>query len=264
MASLEYVMDGWLRLRRLTVTLVGVGRGCGGFRPRPLPRQGGGLGLGDFLPGCGRLGRRGGGRHWLRSGGSSPVYLVPRWALFSAVRSRMGWALLSSKVWPSGLSGALLLWSSTFWRCQISQICTPSLGPRSRRRYWIVPSHQIQSPVWSLRKGGWTFAPFLNSRYASGRGGAGGGREDDEHAWSKGGGYGGRREDDEGAWSGFAARVGGGAGSWEVVALPAFLALLGAGAPLFRLARLGGIGGGGGWGGVVLEEGVRSLLARIP
>ena len=58
------------------------------------------------------------------------MYLVPLWALFSAVRSRMGWALLSSKVCPSSLSGALLPWSSSFWRCQITRLCTPSLGPR--------------------------------------------------------------------------------------------------------------------------------------
>ena len=81
------------------------------------------------------------------------MYLVPLWALFSAVRSQMGWALLSSKVWSSGLFGALLPLSSSFWRCQITRIRTPLLGPRSRRRYWIVPSHQIQSPVWSLQKG---------------------------------------------------------------------------------------------------------------
>ena len=155
MASLEYVMASWLRSRRLTVASVGAGRGCGGLRPRLLPRQGGGSGPGDFLPGCGRLGRRAGGRPWLRSGGSSPVYLVPLSALFLAVRRRMGWALLSSKVWPSSLSGALLPWSSSIWRCQITWICTPSLGPRSRRWYWIVSSHQIQSPVWSLRKGCW-------------------------------------------------------------------------------------------------------------
>ena len=31
-----------------------------------------------------------------------------------------------------------------------------------------MPSHQIQSPVWSLRKGCWTFAPFSNPSYASG------------------------------------------------------------------------------------------------
>ena len=61
---------------------VGARRGCGGLRPRPLPRQGGGLGPGYFLPGGARLGRRFGGRPWLRSGGSSPVYLVPLWALF--------------------------------------------------------------------------------------------------------------------------------------------------------------------------------------
>ena len=44
MASLEYVTAGWLRSRRLTVASVGAGRGCGGLRPRPLPRQGGGTG----------------------------------------------------------------------------------------------------------------------------------------------------------------------------------------------------------------------------
>ena len=53
MASLEYVMAGWLRSRRLTVASVGAGRGCGGLRPRPLPRQGEGLGLGTFVMGHG-------------------------------------------------------------------------------------------------------------------------------------------------------------------------------------------------------------------
>ena len=96
------------------------------------------------------------------------MYLVPLWALFSSGRSRMGWALLSSKVWPSGLSGVMLPLSSSFWRCQITRICTPSLGPRSRSRYLIVPSHQIQLPVWSLPKGCSTSAPFLNSGYALG------------------------------------------------------------------------------------------------
>ena len=62
MASLEYVTAGLLRSRRLTVASVGAGRGCGGFCPRPLPRQGGGLGPLDLLPGGGRWGRRGGGR----------------------------------------------------------------------------------------------------------------------------------------------------------------------------------------------------------
>ena len=98
MASLEYVTAGWLRSGRLTVASVGAGWVCGGLCPRPLPRHGGGLGLGDFLPVCGCLGRRGGGRPWLHSGGSPPVYLVPVWALFSSVRSQMGWALVSSRV----------------------------------------------------------------------------------------------------------------------------------------------------------------------
>ena len=122
----------------------------------------------------------------------------------------MGWALVSSRVWRSGLSGALLPSSSSFWRCQTARICGPPLSPRSRRRYWIVPSHQIQLPLWSLRKGCWTFAPFSNPGYASGGGGAGGGREDDEDAWSGWGGGNDGREDDEDAWSGFAGCVGGG------------------------------------------------------
>ena len=73
MASLEYVTAGWLRSRRLTVASGGAGRGCGGLCPRPLPFQGGGLGLGDILPVGGRLGRRGRGKPWLHSMGSSPV-----------------------------------------------------------------------------------------------------------------------------------------------------------------------------------------------
>ena len=237
MASLEYVTAGWLRSRRLTVASVGADRGCGGLCPRPLPRQGGGLGLRDFLPVGGRFSRRGGGRPWLHSGGSSPVYLVPLCALFSSVRSRMGWALVSSRVWPSGVSGAQLPWSSSFWLCQTTQICGPPMSPGSRRRYWIVSSHQIQSPVWSLRRGCWTFAPFSNPGYASGGGGAGGGREDDEDAWSGWGGGNDGREDDEDAWSGFAGWVWWGAGGREVAAFPAWL---GAGAPLLCLARLGG------------------------
>ena len=248
MASLEYATAGWLRLGRLTVALVEEGQGCGGLCPRPLPRLGGGLGPGDVLPAGGRLGRRGGGRPWLRSGGSSPVYLVPLWALFSSVRSLIGWALLSSRVRPSGLSGALLPWSSSFWRCQITQIRGSSLSPRSWRRYWIVPSHQIQSRVWSLRKGCWTIMALPNPGFACGEGGAGGGREDDEDAWSGWGGGMDGREDDEDACSGFAGWVGWGAGGWGIAA---FLAWLGAVAPRFRLARLAWTGGGeagGAWG----------------
>ena len=208
---------------------VGAGRGCGGLRPRPLPRQGGGLGPRDFLLGGGRLGRRGGGRPWLHSGRSSPVYLVPLWALFPELRSRMGWVLLSSKVWPSGLSAPLLPWSSSFWRCQVTQICPILLGPGARRRYWIVPSHQIQSPVWSLRKGCSTFAPSSISGYALGCAGACGGREDDEDAWSGWGGGGGGRKDDEDAWSGFARRVGGGCGGLEGCCPAVFSGLFGVG-----------------------------------
>ena len=72
MASLEYVKAGWLRSRRLTVSSGGQGRGFGGLCPRPLPRQGGGLGPEDFLPGGGRLGRRGGRRAWAPLRGGLP------------------------------------------------------------------------------------------------------------------------------------------------------------------------------------------------
>ena len=72
-----------------------------------------------------------------------------------------------------------------------------------------MPSHQIESPVWSLRKGCWTFAPFSNPGYALGGGCAGGGREDDEDAWSGWGGGSGGREDDEDAWSGWGGGIGG-------------------------------------------------------
>ena len=91
MASLEDMMAGLLRFEGVDGGLaLGAGRGCGGLRPRPLPSQRGGLGPGYFLPVGGRLVRRGGGRPWLHSGGSSPMYLVPLWALFSEVRRRMG------------------------------------------------------------------------------------------------------------------------------------------------------------------------------
>ena len=189
------------------------------------------------------------------------MYLVPLWALFSSVRSRMGRALLTSRVWPSGLSGGLLPCSSSLWRCQTTQIWGPLLSPRSRRRYWILPSHQIQSPVWSLRKGCWTFTPSSNPGYASGGGSAGGGREDDEDAWSGWGGGNDGREDDEDAWAGFARWVGGGAGGWEVAA---FLALFRGGRAPFPSRSLGWDRRGWGWGGVGLEEEVRSLLTRIP
>ena len=139
MESLEYVMAVWLRSRRLMVSSVGAGLACGGRRLWPLPRQGGGLGPGDFLLDGGRLAGRGGGRPWLHSMGSSPVYLVPLWALLSGVIPWMRWALLSFKAWPSGLSWALLPCLSSFWRCRCTQICTPPFGPGSWRRYWIGP-----------------------------------------------------------------------------------------------------------------------------
>ena len=82
------------------VASVGAGQGCGGRRPQPLPRQEGGLGPWDILLDGGRFGGLGGGRPWLHSRGSSPVYLVPLWALISGVTRRIGWALLGSKVWP--------------------------------------------------------------------------------------------------------------------------------------------------------------------
>ena len=82
MASLEYVTAGWLKSRRLTVSSVGAGRGCGGLCPRPLPRQGGGLALGVLLLVGGRSGRRGGGRPWLHSRGELPSVLGASVGLF--------------------------------------------------------------------------------------------------------------------------------------------------------------------------------------
>ena len=95
------------------VAFVAAGRGCRGPGPRPLPGQGGGLGLRDFLPGCGRLG-----------GHCSPVSFVPLWAFFSAVTCRMWLARLSSKMSPSALSGVLglLSWGS---RCHWTRIVGP-------------------------------------------------------------------------------------------------------------------------------------------
>ena len=67
MASLEYVIARWLRLRRLMVASMGAGRSCGGICPQPLPRQRGGLGPGDVLLDGRRFGGRRGG------GGLAPV-----------------------------------------------------------------------------------------------------------------------------------------------------------------------------------------------
>ena len=117
-----------------------------------------------------------------------------------------------------------------------------------------MPLHQIQSPMWSLRKGCWTFAPFLNSGYASGWGGACGERDDDEDAWS---GWGAGPE--------FVGRVG---GVREVVRLlPCFLFWFVGGSGrlcLFSVAlTLAGLEVVA-LGGVASEEGVRGLLARVP
>ena len=112
---------------------VAAGRGSRGLHPRLLPRQGGGLELGDFLPGGGRLGGRGERRPRLHSRGISLVFVVPSWALFSRVTCLMGWALWSSKVLPYGLSGALL-WSSSLWQCQVTQIYNQLFWPLPWRR----------------------------------------------------------------------------------------------------------------------------------
>ena len=141
---------------------VGAGRGYGGLCPLPLPRQGGGLGLGDFLPVGGRLGRRGGGRPWLHSGDSSPVYLVPLWALFSPVRSRMGWALVSSRVWPSGLSGALLPWSSSFLAVpDHPDLWPPCDPPRHGGGTGLCPHTRSSRPCGCCRRAAEPSRPFL-------------------------------------------------------------------------------------------------------
>ena len=51
--------------------LSGGGPGLWRLVPSALAPSGSGLGLVDFLPGGGRLGRRGGGRPWLHSGGGA-------------------------------------------------------------------------------------------------------------------------------------------------------------------------------------------------
>ena len=127
-----------------------------------------------------------------------------------------------------------------------------------------MPPHQIQSPVWSLRKGCWTFAPSLNFESASGsvvlvaggrmmrmlgRGGAVvllGGRMMRMLGRGLPGGSGGVRG------------VGG--------CCPAiFTSLLGVGGGCasFLPRSLWWDWRWWGWGGVGLEEGVRSLLARV-
>ena len=239
MASLEYVMAPWLRSRRLTVASVGAGRGLAGFSPRPLPHQVGGLQPGDFLTGGGRPGRLSGGRPWLHSAGSFQMYLVPLWAFFWGVRRRMGWALLSSRLSPSGLSGALLPWSGSFWRCQVTQICTP-VGAQFLKAVLDHPCGRCGKAVGLLGlfgtlgtfRAGLVLAVGERMMRMLGPGGAGG---------------------PAGRTRGWSGGAGGGAGGWEVVVLPSFLACwgLGADAPLFRRARCGGTrgaGAGGAWG----------------
>ena len=104
-----------------------------------------------------------------------------------------------------------------------------------------MPSHQIQSPVWSLRTGCWTLVPFWNCGYTLGWGGACGGREDDEDSWIR--------------WAGRSS--GAAVGGWEPAALPSILVCwgLGAGAPLFLRAPLGETGGGGSRGACGCNKG---------
>ena len=116
MESLEYAMAWWWTLRKLIVASVVAGRSCRGLHSWPLRPQGGGLGLGNFLAGGARLVARGGGTPRLNSRGISPVYLVPLSAFFPGDKRRMGWALVSSKVSTSALSGAGP-WLSWGWRC---------------------------------------------------------------------------------------------------------------------------------------------------
>ena len=98
MASLEYVTAGWLRSRRLTVASVGRAGAVEACALGPCPVREGDWGSGTFCRLVGVWVGAAGGGLGSTSGGSSPVYLVPVWALFSSVRSRMGWALVSSRV----------------------------------------------------------------------------------------------------------------------------------------------------------------------
>ena len=64
----------------------------------PCPVREGDWGLQTFCRFVGVWVGAAGGGLGSSSGGSLPVYLVPVWALFSSVRSRMGSALVSSRV----------------------------------------------------------------------------------------------------------------------------------------------------------------------
>ena len=81
---------------------VRAGRGCGGLCPRPLPRQGGGLGPGDFLPGGGRFGR----------GGRGEALAPLRGELPSVFGASVGLVLVGAE--PDGV-GAGELQGVAFW-----------------------------------------------------------------------------------------------------------------------------------------------------
>ena len=231
---------------------VGAGRGCGGMCPRPLPCQGGGLGVGEVLLVGGRLGRRGGGRPWLHSRGElssvfgASVGLVLVCAKLDVVGAGelQGVALYSLLACP----GRCCLGLAPFGGARPPRSVAPRCPPGRGGGTGLCPHTRSSRSCGRCRRAAGPSRPFRI--LGTPRAGAvlvAGGRMMRMPAPGWGGGNDGR-EDDKDAWSGFAGRVRGAAGGREVAAFPAWL---GAGAPLFRLARLGGTGGsgaGGAWG----------------
>ena len=174
------------------------------------------------------------------------MYLVPVWALFSSVRSRMGWALVSSRVSPSGLSGALLPWSSSFWRCQITRICGPPVVPLSLEA--VLDRALTPDPVACVvvAEGLLDLRTFFEPWVRCGRG-----------LWLVAGGRMMRMPGPGGAVVVVGGRMtrmlglgssGGSGGMRGVGRLLLFRLGWGRGAPFCRLVRLGGTGGGGAGG----------------
>ena len=118
---------------------------------RLLPPQGGSLRVGDSLPGGGHSVRCGWGRLRLHLREVSVVYLVPPCALFSGLTHQMGWALLSSKVSPSAVSGEPG-WLSWGWRDHCTRICTPPYGPLPLRQTGLSLRTRFSRPCGCCRR----------------------------------------------------------------------------------------------------------------
>ena len=259
MASLEYVMAGWFRSTRLMVASVSAGRGYGGRRPRPFPRQAGGSGPGDFLLGVGRLGGRSQGSPLVHLRGSSLMYLVPLWALLSGVTRWMGRALIELQ----GLALWLVRSASALVKFPLAVPLHPDLQPtvwaRALEATGSCPHTRSSRPcgrcgkvdrlsclfetVGTFRAGA---VPVAGGRMMKTLGQAGGGVQ-----------WGGRRVGPEGR---------GGCGRVEGCCAAVSSGLLGARGrcACFSSRSLRRDWRWWDWGGVGLEEGVSSLLAGVP